>query len=215
MHDRWVRNREEMLTISRKEEFNKEILTPTGAMTKQGWTKYGPTFFTIVWPCIVTDSLWVKPTDALNSIFIGITTLHVSGSLSAHHEESWFVHRLWYIICSCDRLLPGVGWNCAPSYSWYVEIKSQLDATDDFYCRSFCLLNTFRAPLFPIIRSSRVLYKWLLPVVFSALVFKLSVWCGAEGQNHIKSTPGSWEISVVQLLTEWLSKYMHEHNQLM
>ena len=32
-----------------------------------------------------------------------------------------------------------------------------------------------------IIRSSRVLYKWLLPVVFGALVFKLSVWCGAEG----------------------------------
>ena len=33
----------------------------------------------------------------------------------------------------------------------------------------------------PIIRSSRVLYKWLLPVVFDVLVFKFSVWCGAEG----------------------------------
>ena len=33
----------------------------------------------------------------------------------------------------------------------------------------------------PIIRSSRVLYSSLLPVVFGALVFKLSVWCGAEG----------------------------------
>ena len=32
----------------------------------------------------------------------------------------------------------------------------------------------------PIIRSSRVLYWWLLRVVFGALVFKLSVWCGAE-----------------------------------
>jgi hypothetical protein len=31
-----------------------------------------------------------------------------------------------------------------------------------------------------IIRSSRLLYRWLLPVVFSALVFKLSVWRGAE-----------------------------------
>jgi len=28
----------------------------------------------------------------------------------------------------------------------YVEIKCQLDATDDFYCRSYCLLNMFRAP---------------------------------------------------------------------
>jgi hypothetical protein len=26
----------------------------------------------------------------------------------------------------------------------------------------------------PIIKSSRVLYRWLLPVVFGALVFKLS-----------------------------------------
>jgi len=26
---------------------------------------------------------------------------------------------------------------------YYVEIKCQLDATDDFYCRSYCLLNCF------------------------------------------------------------------------
>ena len=32
-----------------------------------------------------------------------------------------------------------------------------------------------------IIRTSRVLYRLLLPLVFGALVFKLSVWCGAEG----------------------------------
>ena len=35
----------------------------------------------------ITYSLWIKLTDALNSSFIGITTLHVSGSLSAHHQE--------------------------------------------------------------------------------------------------------------------------------
>ena len=44
-----------------------------------------------------------------------------------------------------------------------------------FYCRSYCLINM------PIIRSSRLLYSWLLPVVFGVLVFKLSLWCGAEG----------------------------------
>ena len=33
----------------------------------------------------------------------------------------------------------------------------------------------------PIIRSSTVLYSGLLPVVFRAVVFKLLVWCGAEG----------------------------------
>ena len=57
---------------------------------------------------------WIKPTDALNSNFIGMTTVHVSGSLSAHHQEFWAVHRLRYIICSCgDRLLPGVA--CHPT----------------------------------------------------------------------------------------------------
>ena len=39
----------------------------------------------------------MKPTDALNSNFIGITSLHVSGSLSAHHQEFLVVHRHWYI----------------------------------------------------------------------------------------------------------------------
>ena len=89
---------------------------------------------------IFTYSLWIKPTDALNSSFIGITTLHVSGSLSTHRQEFLAVNRLWYILCSCDepfatrsrmelssigfgtfyaivinRLLPGVGWNSVPS----------------------------------------------------------------------------------------------------
>jgi hypothetical protein len=38
-------------------------------------------------------SLWIKPTDALSSNFIGITTLLVYGSLSAHHQEFLAVHR--------------------------------------------------------------------------------------------------------------------------
>ena len=66
-------------------------------------------------------------------------------------------------------------------HRYYVEIKYQLDATDDIYCRFYCMLNMFRDNTMPIIRSSRVLYRWSLPVVFGALVFRLSVWCGAEG----------------------------------
>ena len=57
------------------------------------------------------NSLWIKPTDAPNSNFIGITTLHVLGSLSAHHQFL-AVHRHWYILCRFnDRLLPGAGCN--------------------------------------------------------------------------------------------------------
>ena len=50
----------------------------------------------------------------------------------------------------------------------------------DFYCRSYCLLNMFRAPLCPSSRLKSII-QWLLPVVFRAVVFKLLVWCGAEG----------------------------------
>jgi len=39
----------------------------------------------------------MKPTDAQNSSFIGIMTLRVSDSLSAHHQEFLVVYRHWYI----------------------------------------------------------------------------------------------------------------------
>jgi hypothetical protein len=48
--------------------------------------------------CVTNETLLFlvkKPTDALNSYLIGITTLHVSGSSSAHHQEFLAVHRLW------------------------------------------------------------------------------------------------------------------------
>ena len=49
-----------------------------------------------------------------------------------------------------------------------------------FYCRSYCLLNVFQAPLCPS-SGAQEFIQWLLPVVFRAVVFKLLVWCGAEG----------------------------------
>jgi hypothetical protein len=57
-------------------------------------------YFKTVWPCIMMDSLWIKPTDELSSNFIDIMTLHVSDSLSAHHQEFLAVHQHWYNLCS-------------------------------------------------------------------------------------------------------------------
>ena len=62
-----------------------------------------------------------------------------------------------------------------------MEIKCQLDATDVFLLQILLLAQHVSGTIMPIIRCSRVLYSWLLPVVFGALIFKLSVWCGAEG----------------------------------
>ena len=61
---------------------------------------------------------------------------------------------------------------------YYVEIKCQLDATDDIYCRFYCVLNMFRAILCPpsgareYHTDGRCLWY---------LVFRLSVWYGAGG----------------------------------
>jgi uncharacterized Fe-S radical SAM superfamily protein PflX len=63
---------------------------------------------------------------------------------------------------------------------YYVEIKCQLDATDEFLLQILLLAQHISGTTMPIIRSLRVLYRWLLPVVFGALVFKLSVRCGTE-----------------------------------
>jgi hypothetical protein len=50
-----------------------------------------------------------------------------------------------------------------------------------FLLQILLLAQHVSGTIMPIIRSSRILYSWLLPVVFGALVFNLSVWCGAEG----------------------------------
>ena len=90
-----------------------EVLLPSSLPTIHGYVNFGTSSAKVI-------GLHVnKPTDALNSNFIGITTLHVSGSLSAHHQEFLAVHRLWYILCSCDdRLLPGVGRNRSSFLLW-------------------------------------------------------------------------------------------------
>jgi hypothetical protein len=51
---------------------------------------------------------------------------------------------------------------------YYVEIKCQLDATDEFLLQILLLAQHVSGTIVPIIRSSRVLYSWLPPVVFGA-----------------------------------------------
>jgi len=56
-----------------------------------------------------------------------------------------------------------------------VEIKCQLDATEVFIADLIAC-----SPLCPSSGAQSII-QWLLPVVFHAVVFKLLVWCGAEG----------------------------------
>ena len=62
----------------------------------------------------------------------------------------------------------------------YVEIKCQLDATEvfitDLIAYSTCFGHHYAHH-----QELKSIIQWLLPVVFRAVVFKLLVWCRAEG----------------------------------
>ena len=73
-----------------------------------------------------------------------------------------------------------------------MEIKCQLDATEvfiaDLIACSTCLGHHYAHHQEP-----KSIIQWLLPVVFGAVVFKLLVWCGAEGYvSGLQDAPTNW-----------------------
>ena len=72
-------------------------------------------------------------------------------------------------------------------------IKCQLDATDEFLLQILLLAQYVSGTIMPIIRSSRVLYKWLLPVIFGAWFsscrygVELRVMCPVCGLHFIST----------------------------
>ena len=61
-----------------------------------------------------------------------------------------------------------------------MEIKSQLDATE-FFIEDLIACSTCFGHHYAHHQELKSIIQWLLPVVFRAVVFKLLVWCGAEG----------------------------------
>jgi len=62
----------------------------------------------------------------------------------------------------------------------YVEIKCQLDATEVFIADPVACSTCF-GHNYAHHQELKSIIQWLLPVVFGAVIFKLLVWCGAEG----------------------------------
>ena len=56
-------------------------------------------------------------------------------------------------------------------------MKCQLDATEVFIADLIACSTCFGHHY----QELKSIIQWLLPVVFRAVVFKLLVWCGAEG----------------------------------
>ena len=61
-----------------------------------------------------------------------------------------------------------------------MEIKCQLDATEVFTADLIACSTCF-GHHYAHHQELKSIIQWSLPVVFRAVVFKLLVWCGAEG----------------------------------
>jgi len=62
-----------------------------------------------------------------------------------------------------------------------VEIKCQLDATEAFFIADLIASSTRLGNHYVHHQELESIIQWLLPVVLGDVVFKLLVWCGAEG----------------------------------
>ena len=67
-----------------------------------------------------------------------------------------------------------------------MEIKCQLDATEVFIVDHIACPTCF-GHHYAHHEEIKSIIQWLLPVVFRAVVFKLLVWCGAEGGVVVKA----------------------------
>jgi len=72
------------------------------------------------------------------------------------------------------------------------------------YCQNLLLAQHVSGTIMPIIRSSRVLYRWLLPVVLGAFVYRLSVWYGAPDDGHNSARNMLSEQQVFAIKNHWL-----------
>jgi hypothetical protein len=74
-----------------------------------------------------------------------------------------------------------------------VQIKCQLDATENFIADLIACSTCF-GHHYTHNQELKCIVRWLLPVVFRAVVFRLLVWCGAEDyvsglQDAVKLKP--------------------------
>ena len=74
-----------------------------------------------------------------------------------------------------------------------MEIKCQLDATQCFIA-DLIARSIYFGHHYVHNQELKSIIQWLRPVVFRAVVFKLLLWCGAEG--YVSGLQGAAETTV-------------------
>ena len=83
-----------------------------------------------------------------------------------------------------------------------MEIKYQLDTTEVFIVDLIACSTCF-GHHYAHHQELKSIIQWLLPVVFRAVVFKLLVWCGAEGCVRFAGSCSILQTGHITLL--WIS----------
>ena len=68
--------------------------------------------------------------------------------------------------------------------AYYVETNGKLDVTEA-YIADLVVCSTCFGNHYAHHQELKTTIQWFLPVVFRAVVFKLLVWCGAEGYVYV------------------------------
>ena len=86
--------------------------------------------------------------------------------------------RLEQFSCACNLRHKNITYH--KNENVFVEIKCHLDATEVFIA-DLIACSTCSGHHYAHHQELKSIIRWLLPVVFRAVVFKLLVWYGAEG----------------------------------
>ena len=91
-----------------------------------------------------------------------------------------------------------------------MEIKCQLDATEvliaDLIACSTCFGHHYAHH-----QELKSVIQWLLPLVFGAVVFKLLVWCGAEG--YVSNLQQTGHITLSSTLDQQLGNHSTKYHR--
>jgi len=82
-----------------------------------------------------------------------------------------------------------------------VEIECQLDATEVFIAYLIAC-STYFGHHYVHHQELKSIMQWLLSVVFGAVVFKLLVWCGAEG--YVSGLQDAANHQELKSIIQWL-----------
>ena len=116
-----------------------------------------------------------KPILGVNPVTVPFFPPQIPWAALGSHPNRGEKMLTYYLSCSTFLTMYSI------THKWICGNKMPTRCNRWFLLQILLFAQHVSGTIMHIIRSSRVLYRWLLPVVFGALVFKLSVWCGAEG----------------------------------